>query len=154
MKKNCIKINDENIEKIYCESIELIHELSENASIAVTTLNDLINYDKIESKKFTIEKKLVDVVSIIEKTVNLLSLQAKEKEIKLIIDLFNQSEQYISKNDIYNIQILGDSIKIGQVIRNLVSNALKFTPKNGIVSISGNIFICIFSILFWINSNL
>ena len=129
---------EEQFNQIFNECVELIHELSENSSIAVTTLNDLINYDKIESKKFSIEKKYVNIISIIEKTVGLLKLQAKEKDIQLKVNLFNQSEQNLSRDNFHKLQIMGDSIKLGQVIRNLVSNALKFTPEKGVISISGN----------------
>ena len=64
------------------ESLEWINELTENSAIAVTTLNDWINDDKIESKTFNIEKSLVDIWLVVEKTINPLRLQAQEKGIK------------------------------------------------------------------------
>lgn len=118
------------------ESVEVITELEENASVAVATLSDLINYDKIESKTFSIEKYEVNVWSVVEKTVHPLSFQAKEKGILMTLNTQISSLQPGEEN-LKTLRLMGDAIKLGQVIRNLVSNALKFTPPGGQVTISG-----------------
>lgn len=127
------------VNKIIQESLELIEELSENSAIAVTTLNDLINYDKIESKTFNIEKTVVDIWSVVEKTINPLRLQAQEKDVKMVLNLQLTNPDIFAptKINLKNLRVLGDSIKLSQVIRNLVSNALKFTPPKGDVKIDG-----------------
>ena len=114
-------------EKLILECLELTDELSENAAVAVTTLNDLINYDKIETKTFTIEKKMVNICSVTEKTVGLLGPQAKEKAVSI---LFESEEPN-------NLRVFGDSVKLAQVIRNLTSNAIKFTPPQGKITVRG-----------------
>lgn len=123
------------------DCLDLILDLEENSSVAVATLSDLINYDKIESKTFTIEKKDVNVWSVLEKTIQPLSLQAKEKNINMELKThLSHPSEFGDVGDI-NLQCLrsdGDSIKLGQVIRNLVSNALKFTPTDGMVKILGS----------------
>lgn len=131
------------IDRLLDECLELVGELDGNSGIAVTILNDFINYDKIETKTFTIERKIVDMWSVVEKTVNLLILQAKEKKVTLRLksQLLNPSSfrsliDFEGPN-LKNLRVMGDEIKLGQVIRNLVSNALKFSPANGQVSISG-----------------
>jgi signal transduction histidine kinase len=125
------------------ESLELIEELEENSVIAVTTLNDLINYDKIETNTFSIEKNVVNVWTVVEKTLSPLTLQAKEKEISLTLTTQLCSPHEFPEEDDHNVnlnnlRVVGDSIKLGQVVRNLVSNALKFTPSHGQVKVSGN----------------
>ncbi len=121
------------------ECLDLIDELDENSTVAVTTLNDLINYDKIETKTFSIEKKITNLWSIVEKTVGPLTLQAREKGIKLLMksQLSNPSEFSPATLDLSCLRVIGDSVKLGQVIRNLVSNALKFTPSEGFVKVLG-----------------
>lgn len=121
------------------ECLGLIVDLEENSSVAVATLSDLINYDKIESKTFTIEKKDVNVWSVLEKTIQPLSLQAKEKNIEMELKTHLSHPSDFGDVDVnpQHLRLVGDSIKLGQVIRNLVSNALKFTPANGTVKISG-----------------
>lgn len=121
------------------DCLELLSDLDENSTIAVTTLNDLMHYDKIESKSFSIEEKDVNIWSVLEKTVSPLTLQAKEKSIDLqIITPFTHPSLFPEADrNINHLRVVGDSIKLGQVIRNLVSNALKFTPRNGEVKITG-----------------
>jgi signal transduction histidine kinase len=131
------------VDGLLVECQELVGELDGNSSLAVTTLNDLINYDKIETKTFSIDKKPVDMWSVVEKTVNLLTLQAKEKRVtfRLKSQLLNPTS-FSSIPDarninLKNLRVIGDVMKLGQVIRNLVSNALKFTPAEGKVFITG-----------------
>jgi K+-sensing histidine kinase KdpD len=121
------------------DCFDLISDLEENSSIAVMTLNDLINYDKIETRSFSIEKKDVDFWTVLEKTVKPLVNQAREKSIRMEFVSQVSSPIAFPESDVplHNLRLIGDSIKLGQVVRNLVSNALKFTPANGEVKITG-----------------
>lgn len=126
--------HDPQTKAVLDESVELITELEENASVAVATLSDLINYDKIESKSFSIEENEVNLWSVVEKTVHPLHFQAKEKNIDMI---FQSQVSHQMGDGLKTLRLIGDAVKLGQVIRNLVSNALKFTPQGGKVTISG-----------------
>jgi signal transduction histidine kinase len=121
--------------------MDLITELDENSAVAVATLSDLINYDKIETKTFTIEKNDVNVWLVLERTIHPLCHQAKEKQIEMKLisqihspELFQSTPQNFN---LKNLRLIGDSIKLGQVFRNLISNALKFTPAEGEIHIEG-----------------
>jgi signal transduction histidine kinase/ActR/RegA family two-component response regulator len=147
VKKLCDDSQDgtpsEKISSLLEECLELIGDLDENSSVAVATLNDLINYDKIETKTFSIEKNDVNLWSVIGKTVSPMTLQAKEKniELKLVTQVSHPLDFPLSENPDLNLKclrVVGDSIKLAQVIRNLVSNALKFTPRDGKVTISAS----------------
>jgi signal transduction histidine kinase len=133
--------NFDKVSSLLCECLELIGDLDENSSVAVSTLNDLINYDKIESKTFSIEEKDVNPWTVLSKTVGPMTLQAKEKNIDLkIVTQASDPLQFPNENlevNLTYLRVVGDSIKLAQVIRNLVSNALKFTPRDGQVTISG-----------------
>jgi two-component system, sensor histidine kinase and response regulator len=120
---------DSDTEEVFTQCLELTDEIAENASVAISTLNDLINYDKIETKTFTIEKRMVNISAVVEKTVNLLSPQAKEKGVHI---------HFESPAVSTNLRVFGDAIKLSQVVRNLVSNALKFTPEEGTVNVAGH----------------
>jgi hypothetical protein len=117
------------------ECLSLVDDLDENSSVAVMTLNDLINYDKIETNTFAIEEKDVDIWTVIEKTVGPLVHQAKEKNIDLNFATRLTDEDVAL--DLDCLRVVGDSMKLAQVVRNLVSNALKFTPARGEVKIAG-----------------
>jgi signal transduction histidine kinase/ActR/RegA family two-component response regulator len=123
--------------KLLDDCLELIDDLHESSAVAVTTLNDLINYDKVETKTFTIEEKDVKIWSVIDTTVRPMILQAKEKNINLHFAT-KVSGHHVNDNiNLNNLRVVGDSIKLAQVIRNLVSNAFKFTPRDGEVKITG-----------------
>jgi two-component system, sensor histidine kinase and response regulator len=113
--------------------------LEENSSITVSTLNDLINYDKIETNTFAVENKEVDLWPLIGKTIFPLSFLAAEKNIRLEYKthLSHPMDFPETTMNLHNLYAIGDAIKLGQVIRNLVSNALKFTPIGGDVKVSG-----------------
>jgi signal transduction histidine kinase len=130
-----VQAENDRISLLFEECLTLIDDLEDSSSVAVMTLNDLINYDKIETSTFTIEEKDVNIWSVIEKTVGPLCLQAKEKQIQFnFVTRVADDEGLI---DFDCLRVVGDSIKLAQVVRNLVSNALKFTPPNGEVQISG-----------------
>jgi two-component system, chemotaxis family, sensor kinase Cph1 len=132
--------NQTDLSSMLEECFELISDLEENSSTAVTTLNDLINYDKIETKSFSIEKKDVDIWTVFEKTIKPLVNQAREKNIRMeLVSQVSNPSAFPSGVDLplRNLRLVGDAIKLGQVVRNLVSNALKFTPADGEVKIAG-----------------
>jgi len=82
----------------------------------------------------------------------LFRIQQREKDIKLELEtiVLDKGEGDVRK--IVNIEegmsntlflhllVLADDIKIGQVIKNLLSNALKFTPRSGLINIQGKVY--------------
>jgi signal transduction histidine kinase len=107
-------------------------EIVDNGNAAVTVLNDLINYDKIESKSMSIQQSLLDPFQLIEKTLSSLQVQAKQAEITLNLQIDVSRDISTSK-----LVAFADRVKIGQVIRNVVSNAIKFSPKASCIKIAG-----------------
>ena len=85
-------------------------------------INDILDFSKIEAGKVELEKIPFDLKQLISNTKKANQVRAEEKEnrIKLMID-----------DDVPNV-LIGDSLRIGQIISNLVSNAVKFTKKGSI----------------------
>lgn len=110
--------------------LEISREIYDSCQIALDIVNDLLFYDKIEDKKLILYKQKLDGCDFIEKTVRTFSLQAISKN----IDLFYNHEDLVS--DGVTISVNADESKFSQVIRNLVSNALKFTPQGGQVLVT------------------
>mmetsp|Transcript_23613 Transcript_23613/g.34630 ORF Transcript_23613/g.34630 Transcript_23613/m.34630 type:complete len:710 (-) Transcript_23613:628-2757(-) len=113
---------------------ETLGDISESCDVAINTLNNILDYDKLESGEMVIERKFIDVVPFLSSTVQLFVVQAKQ----LGIHLRFTGEEYISPS-LYQRHLYGDPSKISQVIRNLVSNALKFTAKGGCVEVFANV---------------
>lgn len=85
----------------------------------ITVINDILDYSKIESGNMEIEKEDFDLRSNIEEVMDLFSQQVADKGIDLIyqIDL-----------DV-PVQIVGDNLRLKQILINLINNAIKFTHE-------------------------
>lgn len=87
-------------------------------------VDNLIDTTKIEEKYYNLNKQAIDIVSLIENTVVSIDKYAKEKNIELIFD-----------TNVEEAIVLVDPEAIDRVIVNLVSNAIKFSPKSSTVLI-------------------
>jgi len=105
--------------------IEKFSIINNSAMSLLTIINDILDFSKIESGKLDIEQDLFDVKEIFSQTHSLFYEKAKEKNINLSLSI---------DPDIQD-EFIGDSTRIKQVLSNLISNAIKFTPEHGSVSI-------------------
>jgi signal transduction histidine kinase len=135
-----VEEKDELIEKLR-DVDTLAEDVTESSSAAVLVLNDLINYDKIENKTLVIEAKQVSPVTLITSTVRTLQVQAKQANVKLVLlSNFKDESSELFEMVRRDMFIIGDSMKLSQVIRNVVSNALKFSATGDTVSVQGKSF--------------
>jgi PAS domain S-box-containing protein len=104
------------------EFLAIIDEQSELLTGIVATLLDIV---KIESGKFDLTVEPVDLRELIERTVAQFETTATEKAITFDLDV-----------PAILPSVEGDRDSLGQVLRNLVSNAVKFSHMGGVVSIS------------------
>lgn len=86
-------------------------------------VNDILDISKVESGKLELQKSVFRLKDLFTDLKNLFTLAAGEKGLELILP----DEDEYSKNS-----YVGDSVRIGQVLINLVGNALKFTPEGKI----------------------
>ncbi|MEM8896938.1 MAG: ATP-binding protein [Bacteroidota bacterium] len=91
--------------------------IAKSANNLLRIINDILDFSKIESGKMDFENVEFDLGEEIQAVFQLLSIQAKEKGIKLEIKL----------PEFFDSQLIGDPTKIKQVITNLMHNAIKFT---------------------------
>ncbi|MET1056316.1 MAG: response regulator [Pedobacter sp.] len=101
------------------EMIELL-EISSNSLLGV--INDILDISKIEAGKFKINRAPTDVVMICHSVVNLLRIRAKEKNLELITEF----DEDLPKT------ILADSLRLNQILMNLIGNAIKFTSDGSV----------------------
>lgn len=91
-------------------------------------INDVLDMSKIESGKMTLNPDIVSLNEEIDSVVNIVRLQAKEKQQKFEVYLENLETE----------KIICDGVRLNQVIINFLSNAVKFTPVKGKISFSIN----------------
>lgn len=101
------------------EHLDIIRTSSESL---LTIINDILDFSKIESGKMELEERNFSLRSCIEDTLDLLGKRARDKELDLFYFLEPEVPEYIA----------GDVVRLGQILTNLVSNAIKFTEKGEI----------------------
>ncbi|MDR1947860.1 MAG: transporter substrate-binding domain-containing protein [Spirochaetaceae bacterium] len=84
-------------------------------------LNDVLDMSKIESGKFAVVQDPFDLLSAMEEVENIILQRCEEKQINFSADFTGLS----------NTVVLGDKLRLKQVLINLLGNAVKFTPEKG-----------------------
>lgn len=103
------------------EFIELIHQSSKNT---FSLLDNLLTWSQSQTGNLEFNPKNLEIKTITNKSINLLANIAKNKNITLNTAI--DTDQYL----------FADKNMLETVFRNLISNAIKFTPNNGEVSLS------------------
>ena len=98
---------------------EIISSIKSASELLLGIINDILDISKIESGKMSIENIPFDLKETIENIQRLLEQKAKEKALKFEVDYGNVS----------NFNLIGDPLKLSQILTNLLSNAIKFTEK-------------------------
>ena len=114
--------------------IELIADVTQNADCAITVLNDLINYDKIMMNSLNLEYSSNNIEYLVLEAIKRFHIQALEKNIKINL-VYKCNNILVEQIKFDSIIMIIDKIKISQVLNNLISNALKFTPS-GIITVT------------------
>lgn len=115
-------LEDTELSKEQKEFVEIAHR-SADALLAI--LNDILDLSKIEAGKLSFESLVFDIKQVVNDIVILHSLKAEQQGVSLVQHADEKLPNFL----------MGDPMRIRQVIVNLVSNALKFT-KHGEVKIS------------------
>ena len=123
------------VDEVAAKELKVWHDitadLQDNAASAVSILNDLLNYDKIESGTLQLEVGTVYLAEVVKKAVRKFHVQAMNKPVELRLNV-NQEMQELLNSAV----VVGDEMRLSQVVCNLISNAIKFTPEGGTVEVS------------------
>ena len=99
--------------------LNTIIKSSENLMVII---NDILDFSKIEAGKIVIEETRFNLDSLLSTVEDIFALKAKEKGIHLSLE----------KEDDVPTWVHGDSVRLNQILSNLISNAIKFTEKGGV----------------------
>lgn len=99
-----------------------ISKISISANNLLGIINDILDISKIEAGKLQIEKDNFDLFKIVENVINLIELKAEDKNLDITVNY----DPLVGKN------FFGDSLRLNQILTNLMSNAVKFTNKGEI----------------------
>ncbi|WP_432710552.1 response regulator [Pedobacter sp.] len=104
------------------EQLEMISLLQLSSESLLGVINDILDLSKIEAGKFKITRTETDLVKNCMSVVNLLKIRAKEKDICLDVHLDEDVPHFIK----------ADSLRLNQILMNLIGNAIKFTHQGGV----------------------
>lgn len=165
------------------EWLSLTADVIISSDSAISVLNDLINYDKLDTGKLTIEYEEVKIWEILRQVATQFTQQASHASVQLILDFQIDQQQYDNNHNknhnhhhhsqynaavteiraaadlecgdhttnnlnattgvagtaqrLENLVVIGESAKLEQALRNIISNAMKFTPSGDTVIIRG-----------------
>ncbi|CAM3260924.1 EAL domain-containing protein [Asticcacaulis taihuensis] len=89
----------------------------------LAVINDILDFSKIEAGKLEVEICEVDILDCVDDTLALFQAKAREKGIELVAHAHPEAPRLAP----------ADPVRLGQVVSNLVSNALKFTEKGHVL---------------------
>ena len=119
------------LQKVYVERIvDTVEEVDNCCQIAISILNDLLTFDKLEEGKMMLDFEETAVAEYISDAVKPFRVEARTKNILITIDVIDHESGWENATA---LQV--DRHKMSQVIRNILSNAIKFTPSDGSVTI-------------------
>lgn len=105
--------------------LNYIKSVEDSSRILLTIINDILDLSKVEAGKMQVEYAPVSIESVAGEIQSVFSHKAKEKALSLNVDVDKSVPP----------SLLLDEVRIRQILFNLISNALKFTPE-GSVSIT------------------
>jgi signal transduction histidine kinase len=137
MMRNSMQNSD--LLKTLSDWITYLGEIEASSETSVSVLNDLINYDKISVGGLALDIQPRDFWTIVENSAKPFNIQAVQQGVTLKVDLESAHSTRVGHSPEYlqRLVVLGDDMKLAQVVRNLVSNACKFSPSGGEVLVSG-----------------
>ena len=102
---------------------DYVEKIKVSGQNLLAVINDILDFSKIESGKLDIENIEFLLDSVLENLLSIIALQAEEKGIEIIF----KRDTNISN------ALVGDPLRIGQILLNLVQNAIKFTDSGSVI---------------------
>lgn len=99
-----------------------LEKIEESAKDLLDIINQILDFTKMSEKEITLVKEPFSLLSLINRSIAILDLKAKEKNIDLIIDVKPEV------GDTY----IGDVLRIGQILTNVLSNGVKYTLQGSV----------------------
>ncbi len=102
---------------------DYLHKIQMSSQHLLGLINDILDFSKVEAGKLTLEHIDFQLLPVVDNVFTLIGARAAEKGLELVLDM---------APDVPNF-LVGDPLRLGQVLINLGSNAVKFTERGQVV---------------------
>ncbi len=102
---------------------DYLNKIHSSADALLGIINDILDFSKIEAGKLTLEHVPFNLTETLDHVVEVIALKSQQKGIELLIDLPANLPTCL----------VGDSLRLGQILVNLATNAVKFTDHGEII---------------------
>ncbi|MCL1906134.1 MAG: response regulator, partial [Clostridiales bacterium] len=107
--------------KDYC-----LNQIDNASKHLLNVINDILDMSKMEASQLTLSKDEFDFEQALMDIIDVVRFRAEEKQQDLVINMDSNVPR----------SLIGDEVRIGQVITNLLTNAIKFTPDGGVIKLN------------------
>ncbi len=104
---------------------DCLHKISFSSKHLMSLLNDVLDMSKIESGKLAVHHEAFDLPKLIDSIVSIMHPQTESQGQRFSVALSGIEEE----------RLVGDPLRINQILLNLLSNARKFTPEGGSIKL-------------------
>ena len=105
--------------------LDYLKKISTSSQHLLSLINDVLDMSRIESGKVKIDEKAVHLPDLVHDVRSIIQPNVSAKRLSLFIDTI----------DVENEDIITDPLRLNQILLNILSNAIKFTPTGGTISI-------------------
>ena len=105
--------------------LDYLKKISTSSQHLLSLINDVLDMSRIESGKVKIDEKAVHLPDLVHDVRSIIQPNVSAKRLSLFIDTI----------DVENEDIITDPLRLNQILLNILSNAIKFTPTGGMISI-------------------
>ncbi|MGB0629480.1 MAG: PAS domain-containing sensor histidine kinase [Alphaproteobacteria bacterium] len=106
---------------------EYANDIRDSGSHLLGVINDILDFSKLEAGRLDLKYERVDIADVLQKSIRMMHQRAAAANVTLV----NNTPEF---HQIIEI----DERKVTQILLNLISNAIKYTPEKGIVSLTSN----------------
>ena len=102
-----------------------LDKISSSSKLLLGIINNVLDMSKIESGKIAINEEAFNLSDLFQSVTNIIRPQIISKKLSLNVTI----------SGVENEEILGDSLRLQQILMNILSNAIKFTPSHGEIGV-------------------
>jgi len=102
---------------------DYLDKIGASANNLLRIINDILDFSKIEAGRLSIEETVFELDRVIDNVSNLTAIQAQEKDLEVVVEVASNCP----------LRLMGDPLRLEQVLVNLAGNAIKFTRQGEVV---------------------